>query len=44
MERLFRLAENGTTVRREGIGGLTTFLTLSYILFVQPVVLSAGAE
>jgi AGZA family xanthine/uracil permease-like MFS transporter len=42
LERLFKLSEAGTTVRREAVGGLTTFLTLSYILFVQPVVLSAA--
>jgi len=35
----FRLRENGTTAGREALGGLTTFLTLSYIIFVQPGVL-----
>ena len=42
LEKLFHLTDAGTTVRREAVGGLTTFLTLSYILFVQPVVLSAA--
>jgi AGZA family xanthine/uracil permease-like MFS transporter len=42
LERLFHLHENGTTVRREAAGGVTTFLTLSYILFVQPVVMAAA--
>ncbi len=37
----FRLKENGTCVRTEVIAGVTTFMTLSYILFVQPTVLSA---
>ncbi len=38
-ERRFRLRENNTTVAREMLGGVTTFLTLSYIIFVQPGVL-----
>lgn len=42
LEKLFRLKENNTTPRREIIGGLTTFMTMSYIIFVQPVVLSAA--
>jgi len=39
LERTFRLTENGTTVRRELLGGATTFMTMSYIIFVQPAVL-----
>ena len=39
LDRTFRLAENGTTVRRELLGGATTFMTMSYIIFVQPAVL-----
>jgi AGZA family xanthine/uracil permease-like MFS transporter len=39
-ERIFRLRENGTTVRTELLAGLTTFLTMAYIVFVQPAVLS----
>jgi AGZA family xanthine/uracil permease-like MFS transporter len=42
LERRFRLAEHGTSARREVTAGLTTFATLSYILFVQPAVLSAA--
>ena len=38
----FRLAEHGTTVRTEVIGGVTTFLTMSYIVFVNPAILSAA--
>jgi adenine/guanine/hypoxanthine permease len=45
LERTFRLAENGTTVRNELVGGATTFMTMSYIIFVQPAVLSlAGMD
>lgn len=42
IERLFRLKENGTTAGREMTAGLTTFLTMSYIIFVQPAVLGAA--
>src|SRR5580765_4857641 len=42
LERLFRLAENQTTARIELIAGLTTFLTMAYIIFVQPAVLSGA--
>ncbi|MDR1898838.1 MAG: NCS2 family permease [Treponema sp.] len=41
MEKLFRLQEHGTTVRKEIIAGLTTFLTMAYILAVNPGMLSA---
>lgn len=41
LQRLFRLKENGTDVRTEIVAGVTTFMTLSYIIFVQPTVLSA---
>ena len=45
LERIFRLQENGTTVATELRGGLITFLTMSYIIFVQPAVLSqAGMD
>jgi AGZA family xanthine/uracil permease-like MFS transporter len=40
VERLFRLKENQTTLRTEVMAGLTTFMTMAYILFVQPAVLS----
>ena len=36
MEKLFKLKENGTTVQRELLAGLTTFLTMAYILAVNP--------
>jgi len=38
---MFRLRESGATISGEIRGGLVTFLTLSYILFVQPAVLAA---
>src|SRR4051795_11627310 len=42
LERRFRLAERNTTVRSEMLGGVATFLTMSYILFVNPAILSAA--
>ncbi len=39
-ERLFHLSEQSTTVRTEILAGVTSFLTMSYIVFVQPAVLS----
>jgi len=41
-DRIFRLEEHGSKVSTEFIAGLTTFMTMSYIIFVQPAVLSAG--
>jgi adenine/guanine/hypoxanthine permease len=40
LERFFRLSARGTNVRTEVMAGLTTFLTMAYIIFVQPAVLS----
>ena len=40
LERVFHLQAHGTTVRLEVMAGLTTFLTMAYIIFVQPAVLS----
>jgi AGZA family xanthine/uracil permease-like MFS transporter len=41
LDRYFHLAEHGTTVRTELLAGLTTFLTMVYILFVNPQILGA---
>ncbi|KGO99124.1 NCS2 family permease [Novilysobacter defluvii] len=40
-ERLFRLQQHGTSVRTEVLAGLTTFLTMSYIVFVNPEILGS---
>lgn len=40
LEKLFRLKENGTTARTELIAGTTTFMTMVYILAVNPSILS----
>jgi len=38
----FRLREHGTSLRTEALAGLTTFLTMAYIIFVNPAILSDG--
>ena len=40
-ERYFKLSAAGTSVRTEFIAGLTTFVSMAYILFVNPSVLGA---
>lgn len=42
MENFFKLSEHGTTVRTELMAGLTTFMTMAYILAVNPLILSAA--
>ena len=42
MEKFFRLKENNTDVKTEFIAGLTTFMTMAYILIVNPSILSAA--
>jgi adenine/guanine/hypoxanthine permease len=41
IDSYFRLAANGTSVRRELIAGVTTFLTMAYIIFVNPQILAS---
>ena len=40
LNKLFHLKENGTTIRTEMVAGLTTFMTMAYILAVNPGILS----
>jgi hypothetical protein len=42
LERLFHLSAHGTSVRTEVLAGVTTFLTMAYILFVNPDILAAA--
>ncbi len=45
MENFFKLTENGTTIRTEVIAGVTTFLTMAYIIIVNPLILAnAGMD
>jgi len=39
IEKLFKLKEHKTTVKTEVVAGLTTFLTMAYIIFVNPAIL-----
>ncbi|MDV2887203.1 NCS2 family permease [Alkalihalophilus pseudofirmus] len=40
MDRFFKFKESGTTYRRETVAGVTTFLAMAYILFVNPLILA----
>ena len=40
LERRFRFAEHGTTLRQDTLAGATTFIVMSYIIFVNPTILS----
>jgi adenine/guanine/hypoxanthine permease len=42
LERRFRIHERGSTVRTEVLGGFVTFLTMAYIVFVNPAILGAA--
>ncbi|WP_067700558.1 NCS2 family permease [Erwinia sp. ErVv1] len=42
LQRIFKLQEHGTTARTEVIAGFTTFLTMVYIVFVNPQILGAA--
>src|SRR3954469_9709332 len=42
LERRFKISERGSTVRTEVLGGVVTFLTMAYIVFVNPAILSAA--
>lgn len=41
LEKIFKIEERGSSIRTEVLGGLTTFLTMAYIVFVNPAILSA---
>ena len=40
LDRIFRLRKNGTNVKTEIMAGITTFIAMSYIIFVNPSFLS----
>ena len=42
LEKLFKLKAHGTNVRTEIVAGVTTFLTMAYIIFVNPSILAAA--
>jgi AGZA family xanthine/uracil permease-like MFS transporter len=39
LESIFKFRQNGTTLARDSVAGLTTFMVMSYIIFVNPVIL-----
>ena len=39
LDRIFKLQQHGTSIRTEVLAGITTFLTMSYIVFVNPDIL-----
>lgn len=44
LDRFFKISERGSTVRTELLAGLVTWLTMAYILFVNPAILGAVAD
>ena len=40
LERIFSLKSNNTSVRKELLAGFTTFVTMAYIIFVNPQIMS----
>jgi AGZA family xanthine/uracil permease-like MFS transporter len=45
LEKLFKLKEHKTNLKQEAVAGLTTFLTMAYIIFVNPMMLAdAGMD
>jgi AGZA family xanthine/uracil permease-like MFS transporter len=43
LNRFFKIEESGSTIRTEIVAGVTTFMTMAYIIFVNPAILSQGA-
>ena len=41
MDKFFKITERGSTIRKEVIGGLTTFFAMAYIVFVNPAQVAA---
>ena len=42
LEKLFHIKDSGSTIKREVFGGVTTFITLAYIIIVNPAILEAA--
>lgn len=42
LEKMFKLKENNTTVKTEVLAGITTFMTMAYILAVNPSMLCSS--
>ena len=44
LERFFKFKQWNTTLRRDMLAGLTTFIVMSYIIFVNPSILGLGGK
>src|SRR5688572_1396896 len=44
LDSYFKISERGSTVQRELRGGLVTFLTMAYIVVLNPIILSGAAD
>ena len=44
MERIFHLKENGTSVKTEILAGLTTFMTMAYIIALNPLIIGTAPD
>lgn len=44
LDSYFRITERGSTVERELRGGLATFMTMAYIVVLNPIILSSAAD
>jgi AGZA family xanthine/uracil permease-like MFS transporter len=44
LERRFRFADHGTTLSRDTVAGATTFVVMSYIIFLNPLILTSGSH
>lgn len=44
LERRFRFAAHGTTLGRDTMAGITTFIVMSYIIFLNPIILTSVAQ
>ena len=42
LEQIFKISEHDTTIKKELLAGLTTFITMAYIIFVNPQMMSAA--
>jgi xanthine/uracil/vitamin C permease (AzgA family) len=44
LDGYFKFAENGTTLGRDTMAGVTTFIVMSYIIFLNPAILGLGGD
>ena len=42
LEQIFKLQDNDTTIKKEFLAGFTTFITMAYIIFVNPQMMAAS--